>query len=344
MKRKIRDRKSEVSRSIALSTLLFALCLCILGALLLAPSVPAQTQQPKSYRIGVLLSGSPDSNASRIAALRGGLRELGYDEGQNLAVDYRFAEGKVDRFPGRAAELVSLKPHVLVTSGSAGIRALMKATASIPIVMAAVGDAVGTGLVRSLAQPGGNLTGLSFQDPDISTKRLEILKEVAPRVTRVAALRHRTSGRPSLEALKATAQLLKLKLEVFQIQGPKEFERAFQAAKESGTEAMNVLASPIFYAYRRELVDLTSQYRWPGIYENKEFVEVGGLLSYGANLDDLFHRAATYVDKILKGAKPADLPVEQPSKFELVINLKTAKQIGLTIPPNVLARADKVIR
>jgi putative ABC transport system substrate-binding protein len=344
MKRRIGDRKSEVSRSIVLSTLLFALRLFILAVLLLAPSVPAQTQQPTSYRMGVLLSDSPDSNASRIAALRDGLRELGYDEGQNLAVDYRFAEGKVDRFPGLAAELVSLKPHVLVTSGSAGIRALMKATGSIPIIMDAVGDAVGTGFVRSLAQPGGNLTGLSFQDPDISTKRLEILKEVVPRVTRVAALRHRTSGRQSLEAMIATAQVLKLKLQIFEIEGAKEFDRTFQAAKESNAEAINVLASPIFYTYRKELVDLTTRYRWPGIYENKEFVDVGGLLSYGANLDDLFRRAATYVDKILKGAKPAELPVEQPTKFELVINLKTAKQIGLTIPPNVLARANRVIR
>ena len=317
----------------------------LLAAVLLTTVPLAAAQQPKqTFRIGVMLSGSSSSNASRIAALRDGLRELGYVERENIIVDYRFAEGKIDRFPNLAAELVRLKPDVLVTSGSPGIRALIKATDNIPIVMAAIGDAVGSGFVKSLAQPGGNVTGLSFLDPDISTKRLEILKEVLPRVARVAVLRQRTSGKQSLEATLAAAQALKVKVQVFEVQGPNEFGGAFTAAKKGGAEAINVLASAILYASRKELVDLTTKHRWPGMYENKEFVEVGGLLSYGANLDDLFRRAATYVDKILKGTKPADIPVEQPTKFEFIINLKTAKQIGLTIPPNVLVRADKVIK
>jgi putative ABC transport system substrate-binding protein len=316
-----------------------------LGALLFALSFPVGAQQPKqTFRIGIMQSGSPASNASRIAALRDGLRELGYVEGQNIAIDYRYAEGKTDRFPVLAAELVRLKPDVLVTSGSPGIRALMKETDNIPIVMAAIGDAVGSGFVKSLAQPGGNVSGLSFLDSDISTKRLEILKETLPRVTRVAVLRHRASGKQSLETTLAVAHALKLKVQVIEVQGADDFDGAFAAARKGRAEAINVLASPILYAYRKELVDLTTKHRWPGMYENKEFVEAGGLLSYGANLDDLFRRAATYVDKILKGAKPADLPVEQPMKFEFVINLKTAKQIGVTIPPNVLARADRVVR
>jgi putative tryptophan/tyrosine transport system substrate-binding protein len=320
----------------------FCLALC---AMLFAPSASAEAQLPKqTFRIGIMQSGSPVSNASRIAAFRDGLRERGYVEGQNIAIDYRYAEGKIDQFPVLAAELVRLKPDVLVTSGSPGIRALTKETDNTPIVMAAIGDAVGSGFVKSLALPGGNVTGLSFLDSDISTKRLEILKETLPRVTRVAVLRHRASGERSLEATLAVAHALKLKVQVIEVQGANDFDNAFAAARKGRAEAINVLASPILYAHRKELVDLTTKHRWPGMYENKEFVEAGGLLSYGANLDDLFRRAATYVDKILKGTKPADLPVEQPRKFEFVVNLKTAKQIGLTIPPNVLARADKVIR
>jgi ABC-type uncharacterized transport system substrate-binding protein len=301
-------------------------------------------QANQTARIGILQSGSASSSMSRIAALREGLRELGYVEGKNIIIDYRYAEGKTDQFAVLAAELVQLKPDVLVTSGSPGIVALMKATNKIPIVMAAIGDAVGNRFVKSLAQPGGNVTGLSFLDPDISTKRLELLKEAMPRVVRVALLRHVTSGKQSLEATLATSRPLKVQVQILEIQAPNEFEGAFRSAKKSGAEAINVLASPILFAYRKELVDLSAKHRLPGMYENKEFVEIGGLLSYGANLDDLYRRAATYVDKILKGTKPADLPVEQPMKFEFVINLKTAKQLGLTIPPNVLARADKVIK
>jgi putative ABC transport system substrate-binding protein len=325
------------------SLALFALRAAI-WALLVVCGVVAEAQQPKAHRIGVLLSGSSASNASRIAAFRQGLRELGYIEMQNVVIDYRFAEGKLDRFPIVAAELIRLKPDVLVTSGGPGIQALLKATANIPIVMAAIGDAVASGFVKSLAQPGGMVTGLSFQETDVSTKRLEILKQAIPAVTRAAVLRLSSSGKQSVAAILAAAQNLQLKTQVIEVTGSPEFEGAFRAARKGDAEAIMIMASAIFYAHRKELVDLTTKYRWPGIYENKEFVEAGGLMSYGANLDDLFRRAATYVDKILKGAKPPELPVEQATKFELVINLRAAKQIGLTIPPNVLARADRVIR
>jgi putative ABC transport system substrate-binding protein len=317
----------------------------LLTTVLLTTNLPTEAQQPnQTARTGILQSGSASSSMSRMVAFREGLRELGYVEGKNINIDYRYAEGKTDQFAVLAAELVRLKPDILVTSGSPGIRALMKATDKIPIVMAAIGDAVGNRFVKSLAQPGGNVTGLSFLDPDISTKRLELLKEAIPRAVRVAVLRHVASGKQSLEATLAASRPLKVQIQVFEIQAPNEIEGAFMAAKKGGAEAINVLASPILFAYRKDLVDLSANHRLPAMYENKEFVEIGGLVSYGANLDDLYRRAAVYVDKILKGAKPADLPVEQPTKFELVINLKTAKQIGLTIPPNVLARADRVIR
>jgi putative ABC transport system substrate-binding protein len=305
----------------------------------------AEAQQPnQTVRIGILQSGSASSSMSRMVAFREGLRELGYVEGKNIHIDYRYAEGKTHQFEVLAVELVRLQPDVIVTSGSPGITALMKATNKIPVVMAAIGDAVGNRFVKSLAQPGGNVTGLSFLDPDISTKRLELLKEAIPRVVRVALLRHPASGKQSLEATLGTAQSLKVQAQVLETEGPNEFDGAFVAAKKGGAEAINVMASPILFAYRKELVDLSAKHRLPGMYENKEFVEAGGLLSYGANLDDLYRRAATYVDKILKWSKPADLPVEQPTKFEFFVNLKTANQIGVTIPPNVLARADRVIK
>jgi ABC-type uncharacterized transport system substrate-binding protein len=316
----------------------------LLTVFLLSVSLFEAQQANQTARIGILQSGSSSSSMSRMAAFREGLRELGYVEGKNINIDYRYAEGKTDQFQVLAAELVRLKPDVLVTSGSPGIVALMKATNKIPIVMAAIGDAVGNRFVKSLAQPGGNVTGLSFLDPEISTKRLELLKEAIPRLARVAALRHASSGKQSLDATLAASQPLKVQVQVLEIQAPNEFDNAFMAAKKNGAEAINVMASPILFAYRKELVDLSAKHRLPGMYENKEFVEAGGLLSYGANLDDLYRRAGTYVDKILKGAKPADLPVEQPTKFEFAINLKAAKQIGLTIPPNVLARADSVIK
>jgi putative ABC transport system substrate-binding protein len=317
----------------------------IFCAILFALSMPVEAQEAKKVsRIGFLGSGTASSMASRTQSFRHGLRDLGYIEGKNILIEYRFADGNDHRFPDLAAELVGLKPEVLIASGSPGIRALMKATHTIPIVMAAIGDAVGSGFVKSLAQPGGNVTGLSFLDPDITTKRLEILKETLPRITHVAVLRYGGSGNQSLDATLAASQPLKVQLQIFSIRAAAEFDGVFVAAKKSGVEAVHVLASAILFAHRKRLVELSARHRLPGIYENKEFVQAGGLLSYGANFDDLFRRAATYVNKILKGAKPADLPVEQPTKFEFFVNLKTAKQMGLTIPPNVLARADRVIR
>jgi len=318
--------------------------LSVSSALLYLLCYQAQSQPNQTARIGILQSGSSSSSMSRMAAFRDGLRELGYVEGKNIEIDYRYAEGKTDQFAVLAAELIRLKPDVLVTSGSPGIVALMKATDKTPIVMAAIGDAVGSGFVRSLARPGGNLTGLSFLNTEISTKRLELLKEVLPRAVRVTILRHASSGEASLDATLAVSRSLKLRIQVLEVRDPNTFNGALVAAKKDGAEAINVLASPILYSHRKALVNLAAKHRFPGMYENKEFVEDGGLLSYGANLDDLFRRAATYVDKILKGTKPADLPVEQPTKFEFVVNFKTAKQIGITIPPNVLVRADKVIR
>lgn len=333
-----------VGRKTGLKQVIGNIFLWFLTAVLLPAPLSQAQQTHRIPRIAVLQSGSPSSSASRIAAFRAGLLELGYLEGQNIIIDYRYAEGKTDQFAGLATELVGLKPDILVTSGSPAIVALMKATNKIPIVMAAIGDAVGNRFVKSLAKPGGNVTGLSFLDPDISTKRLEFLKEAMPQLKQIAVLRHITSGKQSLEATLAASRPLKIQLHVLEIQSVNEFDAAFSAAKKNSAEAINVLASPILFAYRQDLVNLSAIHRLPSMYENKEFVEIGGLMSYGANLDDLYRRSATYVDKILKGAKPADLPVEQPTKFELVINLRTAKQIGLTIPSNVLARADRVIK
>ena len=339
-----RPVSNDLGRKDGPKTVIGNIFLSVLASILLsAPSSEAQ-QANRIPRIGVLQSGSVGSSASRLAALRAGLVELGYLEGQNFVIDYRYAEGKTDQFAALASELVALKPDVLVTSGSPAVVALMKMTDKIPIVMAAIGDAVGNRFINSLAKPGGNVTGLSFLDPDLSTKRLELLKEAMPQLKQIAVLRHVTSGKQSLAATLAASRPLKVQLHVLEIQSVNEFDAAFSAAKKNAAEGINVLASPILFAYRQDLVNLSAIYRLPGMYENKEFVEIGGLMSYGPNLDELYRRSATYVDKILKGAKAADLPVEQPTKFELVINLKTAKQIGLTIPPNLLARADKVIR
>ena len=318
---------------LALSTLLFALC----------PSAEAQ-QSSKTPKIGVLYSGSRSSGESSLDAFRQGLHDLGYVEGKNIVVEYRYGHGMIDQLPRLADELVQLKPDVFVTAGSAGIDVLRRVTSTTPIVIAAIGDAVGRGYVQSLSKPGANLTGLSFLDTEITTKRMELLKELLPRLSRLAVLRHPNSHPKVLEELRVAAQLLKLRLEVLAAQTPDEFKSVFVTAKKNSAQAINVLASPIFFAHRQTLVNLAAKHRLPAVYEFGEFVEAGGLMSYAASLSEMWRRAATYVDKILKGTKPADLPVEQPTKFELVINLKTAKQIGLTIPPNVLARADRVIR
>ncbi len=307
----------------------------------------AQAQQPtKVIRLGFLIATSASTEKSRIEAFRQGLRELGYVEGKNIVIEWRYAEGKFDRLPDLAAELVRLKVEVIVTGGSTSTRAAKEVTTTIPIVMAQVNDPVGNGFVASLARPGGNMTGLSTLYPEISGKRLELLKEIVPKLSRVAVFGDSTNpgNAPSLRETELAAGALGVKLQYLDILGPKDIETAFRAAIKGRADALLVLGSPVLISQRRQVADLAVKSRLPATYNVPEYVENGGLMSYGVSVIDLYRRAATYVDKILKGAKPADLPVEQPMKFELIINLKAAKQIGLTIPPNVLARADKVIR
>jgi ABC-type uncharacterized transport system substrate-binding protein len=338
--RVVSSQRSVVSKGVfcfALSALLFALCL------------PAHAQQrTKIPRIGYLNGASASSYAARTEAFREGLRELGYVEGKDILIESRYAEGKLDRLPALAAELVRLKVELIVTGGGGGAtRSAKEATATIPIVMAMDNDPVGQGLVASLGRPGGNVTGLSTLNPEISGKRLELLKEIVPKLSRVAVLGTSTSPSTALplkKEVEPAAGASGVKLQFLDVQGPKDIGAAFREASKGRAEAILVLAGPVWPSQRKQVADLAAKSRLPAIYPFPEFVEAGGLVSYSANVVDLFRRAATYVDKILKGAKPADLPVEQPTKFELVINLKTAKQIGLAIPPNVLARADKVIR
>jgi putative tryptophan/tyrosine transport system substrate-binding protein len=318
-----------------------------LCAMLLALCPSAAAQQPtKTPRIGYIATAFPSSTPARIEAFRQGLRELGYVEGKNIVIESRYAEGKLDRLPALAAELVRLKVDVIVTSGPSGTRAAKEATSTIPIVMTQDIDPVGTGFVASLARPGGNITGLSTLSPELSGKRLELLKEIAPKLSRVAVLG--TSTVPgSAQAFRETelaARAFKVKLQYLDVLSPKDIETAFRAASKGRADAVLMLTGAAFSSQRTQIADLAVKSRLPAIYIQTEFVEAGGLMSYATSITDLNRRAATYVDKILKGAKPADLPVEQPKKFELIINLKAAKQIGLTIPPNMLARADKVIR
>jgi len=319
----------------------------ILGAFIVVSVFPAQAQQPtKVPRIGFLFVTPPSANAARIKAFRQGLRELGYVEGKNIVIEWRHAEGKADQLPGLAAELVRLKVNIIVSAGSTVTRPAKEATVTIPIVMAQDTDPVGSGFVASLARPGGNITGLATLAPEIGGKRLELLKEIVPKLSRVAVLgtSTRRGNAQALREIELAAGAFGVEFQYLDVLDPMDIETAFREASKGRTQAVLMLAGPIFTSHRKQLVDLAVKSRLPAIYDRAEFVEDGGLMSYGVSQNDLYRRAATYVDKILKGAKPADLPVEQPTKFELVINLKTAKQIGVTIPPNVLARADKVIR
>ena len=314
----------------------------LLMPLLLAPCSAVEAQQPTQIpRIGYLSGGG-----TRIDAFRQGLRELGYVEGKNIIIEWRSAEGKLDHLPALAAELVRLKVDVIVTGGGRATRTAKEATNTIPIVMAQVPDPVGDGFVASLARPGGNITGLSALGPELSGKRLELLKETVPKLSRVAVLGTSTTpgNAQQLREVELAAEALKVKLQFLDVLDPKDIETAFRAASKGHAEGVLVLSASVFVSRRTQVLDLAQKSRLPAIYYRPEFVEAGGLMSYGVNDTDLYRRAATYVDKILKGAKPADLPVEQPTKFEFIINLKAAKQIGLTIPPNVLARADKVIK
>jgi putative tryptophan/tyrosine transport system substrate-binding protein len=315
-----------------------------LGAMFVALCFSAEAQQPKKIpRIGFLSFGSP---SVLIEAFRLGLRELGYVEGKNIVIEWRYAEGKQDRLSEFAAELVSLKVDAIVTASPTDTRAAKQATVTIPIVMAQDRDPVGNGFVASLARPGGNITGLSTLGPELSGKRLELLKEVVPRLSRVAVLGH--SNLPgNAQALKETelaARALSVKFQYLDVLSPRDIEIAFREASKGRADGGLVLGGPVLYSHRRQIADLAAKNRLPAMYPNSEYVETGGLMSYAADIIAMFRRSAVYVDKIIKGTKPADIPVEQPTKFEFIVNLKAAKQIGLTIPPNVLARADKVIR
>jgi putative tryptophan/tyrosine transport system substrate-binding protein len=320
----------------------------LVAAMLLAVAVLVEAQQPnKIPRVGYLATNSLSVISARVEAFRQGLRDLGYVEGKNIVIEWRSAEGKQDRVPAAlAAELVRLKVDVIVTAGPSVIRPAKEATITIPIVMAFDADPVGSGFVASLARPGGNITGLSTLYPEISGKQLELLKEVVPRLSRVAVLGSSTAPgtAPSLKETELAAGALGVKLQYLDALSPKDIETAFREASKGRAGAVLVLGSPVFVLQRIQIADLAVKSRLPAIYGQEIFVEDGGLMTYGVSLNALARRAATYVDKILKGAKPADLPVEQPKKFEFIINLKAAKQIGLTIPPNVLARADKVIK
>ena len=320
---------------------LFALAVIVLGSVHLS-----EAQQPKKVpRIGYL-SVTPAGPRPTREEFRQGLRDLGYIEGQNIAIEYRAAADRADRLPALAAELVGLKVDVIVAAASQAVHAAQQATKTIPIVMTSSSDPVGTGLVASLARPGGNITGLSLLSPELSGKRLELLKEIVTGVSRVAVLWNPDDppAKLSLRETEFAAKALIVQLQILETRDPNDFESAFRAAAKGHAAALIILPAPMMNTHAKRIADFALKSRLPAISFAREFPDAGGLMSYGANLPDLYRRAAIYVDKILKGAKPADLPVEQPMKFELVINLKTAKQIGLTIPPNVLARADKVIK
>jgi len=321
--------------------------ICLLTTALLSTVSLAEAQQTgKVHRIGVLSSSSPSLHASRLDALRHGLRELGYVEGQNTIIEYRYAEGKLDRLPNLAGELVRIKVDVIVTSGTRVTVAAKQATSTIPIVVGGAGDLVRAGLVGSLVNPGGNVTGVSRLSPDFTGKRLRLLKEANPKAIRVAALLNPDNPgyEPTLKEIEISVRALGIMFQSLAVRSPNDFEGAFEAAAKGRADALFVMADALFNSHPTRIVELAAKNRLAAMYDRDDFVEAGGLMSYGVNLADLYRRSAYYVDKILKGTKPADLPVEQPTKFEFVINLKTAKQIGLTIPPNVLARADKVIK
>jgi putative tryptophan/tyrosine transport system substrate-binding protein len=323
------------------------LFICLLLTVLLLTGVFARAQQPKKVpRIGFLTAVSASTISDRIEAFRQGLRELGYVEGKNIVIEWRSSEGKADRLPDLAAELARLKVDIIVSAGPAPTRSAKEATVTIPIVMGFDNDPVASGFVASLARPGGNITGLSTLHPEISGKRLELLNEIVPKLSRVAVFGDSTfpGNTQALRETELAAGAFGVKLQYLDSRRYEDIETLFRAASKGHPEAVLVLSSPLLFSKRTQIAELAVTSRLPAIYYATEYVEVGGLMSYGVNITDLFRRAATYVDKILKGSKPSDLPVEQPTRFELIINLKAAKQIGLTIPQSVLFRADRVIR
>ncbi len=322
-----------------------AIILALALGILLAP-LAADAQQPgKVPRIGVLGLVTPSEFADRIEAFRRGLLDLGYVEGKNIVVEYRWAESKYDRLPDLAAELVRLKVDLIVTHSTPGTLAAKRATTTIPIVMVTSGDAVASGLVASLARPGGNITGSTFFVPELNAKRVELMKQAVPRVSRMAVLVNpdNPGAGPVLKAMEVTARALKVELQRFEVRRPDEFDSAFREMAKKRAGALVVGEDPMLVAQAQRIADLAATKRLPAI-GFKEYVEAGGLMAYAVNIPEFWRRAATYVDKILKGAKPADLPVEQPTKFEFIINLKTARALGLTLPQSVLIRADQVIQ
>jgi ABC-type uncharacterized transport system substrate-binding protein len=320
----------------------------LLGGAAAWPLAAHAQQSGKTPRIGTLMPGPSELSEATLNAFMRGLRELGYTEGQNIAIERRYADWKLDRLPELAADLVRLKVDVIVALSTPPGRAAKQATSTIPIVVAGMADPVGDELVASLARPNGNVTGTTFLGPELIAKRLGLLKEAVPGAFRVAVLWHpgvyseRTMG-DMLNETEAAARTLGMQLQLLGARGPNDFDEAFSAMNRDRADALLLFPSPMLYLEHRRIVDLAAKSRLPAMYAAREFVDAGGLMAYGANLPDLFRRSATYVDKILKGVSPADLPVEQPTKFELVINLKTAKALGLEVPPTLLARADEVI-
>ena len=319
----------------------------LLATVLVTTVPPADAQQTgKVPRIGYVGAGSTATAGHHAQAFVKGLRELGYIEGQNILIEYRWAEGKLENLTAFVADFVRYRVDVIISSATPAIRFAKEQTSAIPIVMAGVTDPVGAGFVASLARPGGNITGLTHLSPDLTGKRLELLKEVVPRLLRVAVLWNPNHpGQPlAYKESEVAAQALKVTLISMETRNKEDIERLLSGMGKKRPQALFELPDPLTFFNRELITQFAAKHRLPAMYSFREYVDAGGLMSYGTSFPDLFHRAATYVDKILKGATPADLPVEQPRKFELVINLKTAKQIGLTIPPNVLVRADKVIK
>jgi putative ABC transport system substrate-binding protein len=318
----------------------------LLGGAAAAWPLAARAQQAgKVYRIGLLENIPAASNAANFDALRKGLRELGYVEGQNLVLDYRSADGRPERFPQLAADLLRLNVDLIVTRGTLAVMAAKNATGTIPVVMAASGEPVGTGVVAGLAHPGGNVTGLSALTSELIAKRLELLRETVAGIRRIAFLQNigNPAAHQSWEELRTAAPSLGLEAQLLDVRRPEDIVRAFDTAVAQRADVILMGIDTVLLANRRQVVELAVKHRLPTMYYTREFVEAGGLMSYGVNYPDLYRRAATFVDKIFKGAKPADLPVEQPTKFELIINLKTARTLGLEVPPMLLARADEVI-
>ena len=323
------------------------LCVRALGALFLAVCFPVQAQQPaKVWKIGVLVSTTRMLNASREDNLWQGLRQLGYVEGKNVTLEYRYADGQLDRLPELAAELVGLKVDAIVVSGTRAAVAAKQATSTIPIVLAGVGDPVQAGLISSLSHPGSNVTGVSRLSPDFIGRRVELIKEVVPKTSHMAALSNpdNPAHAANLRQIDIVARALAIELEPVTARNPNEFESAFAAATKERADALLLMPDALFHTYPSKIVELAAKNRLPATYDRSDFVEAGGLMSFAIDIADLSRRAANYVDKILKGSNPANLPVDEPVRYDLVINLKAAHDLGLTIPPNVLARADRVIR